>query len=74
MNVTNNNGDKMQVGDLVQIAPARKECSIGIILEQTPTKFHGKQRLLVHWFNPNGLNVASLVAWEHSDKLEVVCK
>ena len=64
----------MQVGDLVQIAPARKECSIGIILEQAPTKFHGKQRLLVHWFNPNGLGVTSLVAWEHSDKLEVVCK
>ncbi len=73
MNVTNN-GDKMQVGDLVQIAPARKEYSIGIILEQTPTKFHGKQRLLVHWFNPNGLGVASMRSWEHSDKLEVVCK
>ena len=64
----------MQVGDLVQIAPARKECSIGIILEQAPTKFHGKQRLLVHWFNPNGLGVASLRAWEHIVDLEVVCK
>jgi len=64
----------MQVGDLVQIAPARRGRSIGIILEQTPTKFHGKHRLLVHWFNPNGLGVASLRVWEHSDKLEVVCK
>jgi hypothetical protein len=64
----------MQVGDLVQISPARNGHSIGIIVEQTPTKFHGKQRLLVHWFNPNGLGVASLVAWEHSDKLEALCK
>ena len=64
----------MQVGDLVQIAPARKGHSIGVILEQKTTKFHGKQRLLVHWFNPNGLGVASLVAWEHSDKLEALCK
>ena len=64
----------MQVGDLVQISPKGNGHSIGIILEQTPTKFHGKQRLLVHWFNPNGLGVASLVAWEHSDKLEVLCK
>ena len=64
----------MQVGDLVQIAPARKEYSIGIILEQAPTKFHGKHRFLVHWFNPNGLGVGKLVAWEHSDKLEVLCK
>ena len=64
----------MQVGDLVQIAPARKEYSIGIVLEQTPTKLHDKHRVLVHWFNPNGLGVASLVSWEHSDKLEVICK
>ena len=64
----------MQVGDLVQISPARKEYSMGIILEQAPTKFHGKHRVLVHWFNPNGLGVAKLAAWEHSDRLEVVCK
>ena len=64
----------MKVGDLVQIAPATKGFSIGVILEQKTTKFHGKQRLLVHWFNPNGLGVTSLVAWEHSDKLELVCK
>ena len=64
----------MQVGDLVQISPARNGHSIGIVLEQAPTKFHGKHRLLVHWFNPNGLGVTSLVAWEHSDKLEVICK
>ena len=64
----------MQVGDLVQISPARNGHSIGIILEQTPAMFHGKHRFLVHWFNPNGLGVAKLVAWEHSDKLEVICK
>ena len=62
----------MQVGDLVQIVPARRENSIGIILKQGV--INGKHRLLVHWFNPNGLGVASLVVWEHSDKLEPICK
>ena len=70
MNVTNN-GDKMQIGDLVQIAPARKEYSIGIILEQGRSD-HGC--VLVHWCNPNGLGVVSLRAWEHIDDLEVLCK
>ena len=59
----------MQVGDLVQISPARNGHSIGIIVEQQP---QNPYRFLVHWFNPNGLRVAKLVAWEHSDKLEVV--
>ena len=71
MNVTNDNGDKMQVGDLVQLSPARKEYSIGIILEQGQAD-HGC--VLVHWFNPNGLGVASLRAWEHIVDLEVICK
>lgn len=61
----------MQVGDLVRISPARKGHSIGIILEQ---QSQNPYRFLVHWFNPNGLGVAKLVAWEHSDKLEVLCK
>ena len=71
MNVTNN-GDKMQVGDLVQLSPARKEYSIGIILEPSPHGDHGC--VLVHWFNPNGLGVASLRAWEHIVDLVVICK
>ena len=61
----------MQVGDLVQISPARNGHSIGIILEQGQ---RDNGCVLVHWFRPNGLGVASLRAWEHIDDLEVVCK
>ena len=70
MNVTNN-GDKMQVGDLVQINPARNGHSIGIILEH-PHSVHGC--VLVHWFNPNGVGVVSFRAWEDIVDLEVICK
>ena len=61
----------MKVGDLVQISPARNGHSIGIIVEQQP---QNPYRFLVHWFNPNGLRVANLVAWEHRRHLEVICK
>jgi hypothetical protein len=66
MNVTNN-GDKMQVGDLVQISPSGRGYSIGIILEQGQ---RDNGCVLVHWFCPNGLGVASLRAWEHTGDLE----
>lgn len=59
----------MQIGDLVQISPANKGYCIGIILEQGQTDH---ECVLVHWFSPNGLGVASFRAWEHSDKLEVI--
>ena len=59
----------MQVGDLVQISPARNGHSIGIVLKQgRPVD----RSVFVHWFNPNGLGVTALTAWEDCDKLEVI--